>query len=122
VQNRGALLAVYLHFLTCLGQPLFADITTFALDFSSTTGLVFNQNAAPSVDNLRLVDGNSPGEIGSVWFSTLQSLAGGFDTTFQFSIGGEGGGLGTVGDGLAFVIQTSRTARAMERRSGSGES
>ena len=53
------------------------------------------------------MDGNSPGEIGSVWFSTLQSLASGFDTKFQFSIGGEGGGLGTVGDGLAFVIQTS---------------
>src|SRR5258708_10246536 len=107
MQNRGALLAVYLLFLTCLGQPVFADITTFALDFSSTTGLVFNQNAAPSVDNLKLVDENSPGEIGSVWFSTLQSLAGGFYTTFQFSICGEGRGLWNGGEMLTLLIYTT---------------
>jgi hypothetical protein len=112
MSNRSLTVFVCLCFLVCLGQPLFADITTFTTDFTSTSGLVFNGDAVHSIDNLKLVDSSPAGQIGSVWFSTLQSLAGGFNTTFQFSIGGEGGALGTVGDGLAFVIQSSADGTA----------
>lgn len=105
MQHRSLTLVVCLAIVACLGQPLFADITF--TDFTSISGIVLNGNAVQSVDNLRLVDGNIAGEIGTAWFSTPQSLALGFSTEFQFSIGGEGGGAGTVGDGLAFVIQTS---------------
>jgi len=108
--DRSLSLVVCLFVLACLGQPVFADIT-FA-DFTSVSGITLNGNAAQSVDNLRLVDGNTPGEIGTAWFSTAQSLTGGFSTEFQFSIGGEGGGAGTVGDGLAFVIQTGADGTA----------
>jgi hypothetical protein len=108
--NRSLTLVAFLIFLTCLGQPVFADITF--TDFTSISGITLNGSAVQSVDNLKLVDGNVAGEIGTAWFSTTQSLAGGFSTEFQFSIGGEGGGAGTVGDGLAFVIQTSPSGTA----------
>ena len=101
--NRCLSLAVCLVFLTCLGQPLFADITF--TDFSSVAGLTLNGGAAQAGTNLQLTDGNNI-VASSAWFNTTQSLAGGFETVFQFFIGGEQ----PVGDGVAFVIQTSGTA------------
>ncbi len=47
---------------------------------------------------------NAPNERGAAWFNTPQQVEGGFGVEFQFQITTT---VGSVGDGLAFVIQNS---------------
>ena len=70
-------------------------------DFSDTTGLLRLGSAAIAGTALRLTPAD-PGGTGAAWFRSLQPVAAGFNTTFQFQItdlvfGGA--------DGFAFVVQ-----------------
>lgn len=70
-------------------------------DFSSTTGLSLVGSATRVGDRLRLTP-SAPLQAGGAWFAERQSVADGFDTTFQFAISSlvlEGA------DGFAFVLQ-----------------
>jgi len=71
------------------------------VDFSSTSGLVLNGNAAASGSVLRVTPAASD-QKGSVWYSQPIDVIAGFDTTFTFRITQLTGG---GADGLAFVIQ-----------------
>jgi hypothetical protein len=55
---------------------------------------------------------------GAAWFRDKQSVASGFETTFQFQLT-EPGGLGKGADGFAFVLQNSGT-RSMGGRGSAG--
>lgn len=93
--------------------PLLAQITFN--DFSTTTGLQLNGNAAAATNTggmkvLRLTP-NLTDQAGSAWFTTLQPVAGTFSTTFTFQLAGFNTGDGPA-DGIAFVIQNSSATAA----------
>ena len=85
-------------------QSALAQQTISYSDFSSTTGLQLNGNAA-MVNNgtanvLRLTP-NTTFQVGSAWFVNSLSLAQGFSTTFKFQLSGTN----NAADGIAFVVQ-----------------
>src|SRR6185503_17553321 len=70
-------------------------------DFSNTTGLALNGNAAPNGLDLRITPA-AGGQKGSVWYDQPVDVSSGFDTIFRFSISQ----LAASGaDGFALVIQ-----------------
>ncbi len=75
-------------------------------NFSSTSGLTLNGNAAQAGNVLRLTPANYY-QDGSTWFNTKQNVVQGFTTTFQFQISAQGNG---GADGFAFVIQNVATS------------
>ncbi len=69
-------------------------------NFSSASNLVLQGNAALLTNRLRLTPAASS-QTGGAWLDTKQSIAGGFETVFQFQVSQ----LSSKGaDGLAFVI------------------
>lgn len=75
-----------------------ADVTYN--DFSDTSALYLNQNAYKTADNtLRLTDAQN-WEGGSAWTTSKQYVLDGFDTSFNYYIGG-----GNGADGLTFALQ-----------------
>ena len=80
-------------------------------DFSSTSGLTLNGNAAQVGNVLRVTPANF-GQAGSAFSTNPISLASdaSFSTAFQFRFtnpGGFGDGQGIGADGLVFVVQTN---------------
>jgi Bacterial lectin len=94
VWRAGAI--VPLLVLVAFIVPVSADFTF--QDFSDTTGLTLVGSAEVINQRLRLTPDLGE-QAGAAWFITKQSVAGGFETTFQVHIGGDGA------DGFAFVIQ-----------------
>jgi Bacterial lectin len=87
--------------------PVLAQSPSFS-DFSSTTNLTLNGNAAAPVNNgtanvLRLTPATMS-QAGSAWFNIQQPVSGGFTTKFQFQFTGASD---PPADGIAFVIQNS---------------
>ena len=83
-----------------------ADPPTFAFPgFRSLTDLAFVQSARPSSKALRLTPAQRD-RAGAVWYTAKQTVASGFETSFQFQLTQQGG-LGRGADGLAFVVQNS---------------
>ncbi len=74
-------------------------------DFASIRGLNLVGDAAVSRVALRLTPAKGD-RSGAVWFREKQSVASGFETTFQFKLTHQGG-LGHGADGFAFVLQNS---------------
>jgi hypothetical protein len=72
-------------------------------DFSDTTGLTLVGSADVIEQRLRL-NPDEGSQVGTVWFTTKQAVAGGFVTTFQSQISVDGA------DGFAFVIQNESLA------------
>ncbi|MFZ5593321.1 MAG: lectin-like domain-containing protein [Pseudomonadota bacterium] len=95
-----------------LGVVGMAQATTITYtDFSSTSGLTLNGNAAQVGNVLRVTPANF-GQAGSVFSTNPISLASNvsFSTAFQFRFTNAGGacdGLGCGADGLVFVVQTN---------------
>jgi hypothetical protein len=84
-----------------VGSPGYAD-------FSSLAGLTLVGSAAQAGDVLRLTPSRDTNLAGATWFDRKQSVAEGFDTTFEFRIWDIPK---NPGDGFAFVIQNeSETA------------
>jgi hypothetical protein len=82
--------------------------------FSSTSGLNLISSAVQAVSDVRLSPA-IPSTAGAMWYTTMQPVQGGFDTTLAFHISEMGGTLDNDGlpggDGFAFVVQnTSSTA------------
>ena len=75
-------------------------------NFNSIAGLSLVGNAAVTNGVLRLTPA-VVGQTGDAWLSAKQPCAGGFDTTFHFSISTLGNDLGNEpgGDGFTFAIQ-----------------
>ncbi|MCC7013050.1 MAG: PQQ-dependent sugar dehydrogenase [Planctomycetes bacterium] len=73
-------------------------------DFASTAGLAMVGSTSTSGVVLRLVPatGNS---AGAAWYSLKQSVASGFETTFQFQLESTAGA-----DGFAFLLQNTTSA------------
>jgi len=108
---------VLLCCFVCLGSPsLHAQGFVFT-DFSSTTGLQLNGNAAVATSNgvqvLRITPA-STSQVGSAWYcgsacppgtGTLLPLKNGFSTTFKFQLSGSNTPAYGTADGFAFVIQ-----------------
>lgn len=67
-------------------------------DFSDTTGLVLNGNAASVGGALRLTEAEQ-WQRGTVWAAEKQSVVEGFETSFNYHIGE-----GNAADGLTFTI------------------
>jgi hypothetical protein len=96
----GSVLAAAL--LAAVTAPHAAAQFTYA-NFPNATGLTLVGNASISTSNSRLrVTPNAGGQVGAAWFTTKQTVAPGFTTTFTFSMSPNGGA-----DGIAFVIQNS---------------
>jgi hypothetical protein len=83
-------------------------------NFSTTTGLQMNGDAAVANDALRLTPSLN-GKTGTAWFTEKQPVANGFETTFNFRIT-ELAGVGDVcapgrtgADGIVFVIQNAHS-------------
>jgi len=103
-------------FSLLLGALIFASgaaqaTTLTYLDFSSTSGLTLNGNAA-QVGNVLRVTPATFSQAGSVYSTTAVSLAANvsFSTAFQFRFTNPGGacdGQGCGADGLVFVVQTN---------------
>ncbi|MBV9498157.1 MAG: hypothetical protein JO138_02170 [Acidobacteriaceae bacterium] len=74
-------------------------------DFGSSQGLSLVGDAAVSGKTLRLTRAKGD-RSGAAWFREKQSVASGFETTFQFQLTRQGG-LGHGADGFAFVLQNS---------------
>jgi hypothetical protein len=74
-------------------------------DFASIRGLSLVGDATVSGAALRLTPAKGD-RSGAVWFREKQSVASGFETTFQFQLTHQGG-LGHGADGFAFVLQNS---------------
>ena len=72
-------------------------------DFASIPELSLVGDAAVSGKVLRLTPAKGD-RSGAVWFREKQSVASGFETTFQFQLTHQGG-LGHGADGFAFVLQ-----------------
>ena len=100
-----------------LGAALFAcsaaaqAVTITYNDFSSTSGLTINGNAAQVGNVLRVTPANF-GQAGSVFSTNPISLASNvsFSTAFQFRFTNPGGacdGQGCGADGLVFIVQTN---------------
>ena len=89
-----------------------AQATTITYnDFSSTSGLTLNGNAA-QVGNVLRVTPSTFGQAGSVFSTNPISLAANvsFSTAFQFRFTNPGGshdGQGLGADGLTFIVQTN---------------
>ncbi len=80
-------------------------------DFSSTSGLQLNGNAAQATNSnnqqvLRLTPDGLTGAAGSAWFTTQQPVSSGFTSTFTFQVTSALG----AADGFAFVIQNAPTS------------
>lgn len=102
------LLRVFL-FVPLLGiAPVLAQVSFN--DFSTPAGLQFNGVAAAPVVSgsnqvLRITPSTATHSAGSAWFTTQQSIAGGFTSVFQFQV--TTSPESTAADGFAFVIQNS---------------
>lgn len=103
------LFSAFLGVGACLAGAAQATTITYA-DFSSTSGLTLNGNAA-QVGNVLRVTPAINGQAGSVFSTSPVSLAPNvsFSTAFQFRFtnpaGFDGQGLGA--DGLVFIVQTN---------------
>lgn len=75
------------------------------LNFSSTSGLTLNGNAAQSGNILRLTPANTF-QSGSAYFSNQVAVQNGFETTFQFRVSNLDAVFGGS-DGFTFIIQNS---------------
>lgn len=84
-------------------------------DFSNSAGLAFNGPAATVGNNLR-VSAAASGSTGSVFYDTPVSVAGGFDTTFDFEFTSPSGG---GADGMTFVIHNDARGTAFLGNTGS---
>jgi hypothetical protein len=94
--------------LVLAGAPTAVAQSPSFTDFSSTTNLTRNGNAAPANNGtanvLRLTPA-AESQAGSAWFNIQQPVSGGFTTVFKFQFTRP---LGTIpADGIAFVIQNS---------------
>lgn len=104
------LLSALLGAGACLAGAAQATTITYA-DFSSTSGLTLNGNAAQVGNVLRVTPANF-GQAGSVFSTNPISLASNasFSTAFQFRFTNAGGacdGQGCGADGLVFIVQTN---------------
>ena len=92
--------------------PIFAQISF--TDFTSTTGLTLNGNAAAAVNgqnmNVLRLTPNQTYQAGSAWFNTQQPVSAPFSTTFTFQLAGFNTGF--PADGIAFLIQNSPSSPA----------
>jgi glucose/arabinose dehydrogenase len=84
-----------------------ADLTY--ADFSSTAGLNLVGSAARAAGNRLRLTPSLTARVGAAWYTTPQSVAAGFSTTFTFSISSPSAG---GADGFAFVVQRAGTATA----------
>ncbi len=77
-------------------------------NFNSTNGLSLTGSTTVTNGVLRLTPAAS-GQTGDAWLATKEPCAGGFDTTFHFSISQLGNDLGNEsgGDGFTFAVQNS---------------
>jgi hypothetical protein len=94
--------------LVLAGAPTAMAQSPSFSDFSSTTNLTLNGNAAAPVNNgtanvLRLTPAMMS-QVGSAWFNIQQPVSGGFTTVFKFQFTGASA---PPADGIAFVIQNS---------------
>jgi hypothetical protein len=102
------LLRVFL-FVPLLGiAPVLAQVSFN--DFSTPAGLQFNGVAAAPVVSgsnkvLRITPSTAGHSAGSAWFTTQQSISGGFTSVFQFQVTTLSES--PTADGFAFVIQNS---------------
>lgn len=97
--------------LLAVAAPSQAAILSFP-DFSSTSGLTLNGNAAQVVGNVLRVTPATWDQAGSAFSTNPISLASdaSFSTAFQFRFTSPGGwydGQGVGADGLVFVVQTN---------------
>ncbi len=69
-------------------------------NFTSTSGLALNGNAAPAGSALRLA-ASALSQKGTAWYQTPLTVAYGFDTTFAFQTSTPSGG---GADGIAFAV------------------
>lgn len=101
-----------LPLLIGMGLSAGTHATTISFsDFSSTSGLTLNGNAAQVGNVLRVTPANF-GQAGSVFSTNPISLASNasFSTAFQFRFTNPGGacdGQGCGADGLVFIVQTN---------------
>lgn len=101
---------VSLCVLVCLAMSKPSHAQIDFTDFSSTSGLQLNGNAAQATNSnnqqvLRLTPDGLTGAVGSAWFTTQQPVSGGFTSTFTFQVTSALG----AADGFAFVIQNAPT-------------
>jgi hypothetical protein len=94
--------------LVLAGAPTAVAQSPSFSDFSSTTNLTLNGNAAAPVNNgtanvLRLTPA-AQSQVGSAWFNIQQPVSGGFTTVFKFQFTAQSA---LPADGIAFVIQNS---------------
>ncbi|MCA8980597.1 MAG: hypothetical protein KDC14_11275 [Planctomycetes bacterium] len=92
----GCLVAPTLLFIAETAHAQWFDFS----DFSSTTNLVFNGDAAQSGTDLRIAPALLS-QRGTAFYDAPVAVSGGFETTFEFRISGTIGG----GDGLVFLVQ-----------------
>lgn len=97
--TRNHRLRMIVFVAAAIGSSTFGQGFSFP-DFSSTTGLALNGSAVQSGVNLQIT-GNLTNQAGTAWYTTPQSISGGFDTVFTFRITSNG----TAADGMTFAIQ-----------------
>lgn len=83
-----------------LALPASAQDITFP-DFSSTAGLVFNEDATTSGTALRVTSA-ALSERGTIFWDQPMAVSAGFDTVFEFQFSSPSAG---GGDGMTFIIQ-----------------
>ena len=70
------------------------------MDFNSTAGLNLVGSAVAGTGRLRLTP-DTPELSGAAWYTTPQSVSGGFQTSFDFQLSGGSS------DGFAFLVQNA---------------
>ncbi|MFA5863210.1 MAG: L-type lectin-domain containing protein [Phycisphaerae bacterium] len=101
-------LVLTLFFIVIAMSPVYADFNYS--DFRTVDNLSLFQNASISGFKLRLTP-SAKDQFGSAWRIEKQSVADGFETTFQFQIADRGSASKRTppgGVGFAFVIQNNR--------------
>ncbi len=97
------------HYVRAAALAFFFSVIALAAihfdGFNSTNGLSLVGDAI-SVDARLRLTGAKTDRSGAAWFREKQSVASGFETTFQFQLT-HNGGLGHGADGFAFVIQNA---------------
>jgi len=119
VRKTAIASASYILLFGALSLPAFAGPVTSYPNFSNTTGLTINGNAATANTSdgtvLRLTPATSF-QAGSA-FSSAQVGLGSFSTFFQFRFSSGGGILGPA-DGIVFVIQPSGASQTSVGQNG----
>jgi hypothetical protein len=114
ITMRPAIFACYLAWQA-------ADLSASSFEFRdfasprnlNTVGVAQVQDKALRLTEARL------NIAGAAWYAEKEPVSGGFDTTFQFRLTGQGG-LGNGADGFAFVVQNSDPSAVAGRGSAGG--